>query len=234
MFRVLVMLDVRRRVISFFLVFLAVVGWPSPSKSAEPATITFSLDFPDSDPAHYSITVRLDGHAKYECRGKTSPDSDEQESYQSEFDFSPATRAQIFNLAAQAHYFAGKIDSGNSKLAFTGSKKLTYQDGRRSNVAEYNYSNQPAVEQLTQLFQDVAATLEYGRRLAYYHHYQKLALDEELKRMEGQAKNKELAEIQAVQPVLQEILADASVINVVRARAQRLIEMGKSAALPGH
>jgi hypothetical protein len=83
------------------------------------------------------------------------------------------------------------------------------------------------VEQLTSFFQNLSATLEYGRRLTYYHRYQKLALDEELKRMEAQAKDGSLIELQAVQPVLEEIVADSSVLNVVRARAQRLVALGK-------
>ena len=97
----------------------------------------------------------------------------------------------------------------------------------------YNYSNSAAVQQLTALFQNMAGTLEYGRRLAYYHRYQKLALDEELKRMEAQAKSAELSEIQGVAPVLQEIVDDTSVINGVRARAKELIEMGSGAGA-GH
>jgi hypothetical protein len=79
----------------------------------------------------------------------------------------------------------------------------------------------------------MAATLEYGRRLTYYHRYQKLALDDELKRMQTQARNNELSEMQSVAPVLQEILDDSSVINVVRARARELIEMGNGVAA-GH
>ncbi len=67
--------------------------------------------------------------------------------------------------------------------------------------------------------------MEYGRRLTYYHHYQKLALDDELKQMEDQAKGGQLAEMQAVSPVLQKIYDDTSVMNVVRARALRLKEM---------
>jgi hypothetical protein len=78
----------------------------------------------------------------------------------------------------------------------------------------------------------MGSTLEYGRRLAYYHRYQKLALDDELKHMEEQARNSDLSEIEAVAPALQEIVDDGSVINVVRARAKELIQMGSSAA--GH
>ena len=200
------------------------------ARAAEPATITFTLEFPASDPDRYSISVTADGHGKYECSAKIAPESDDRENYQAEFELSPAGRARIFDLAAQAHFFAGKVDSGNRKLAFTGSKTLTYKDDQRNTTANYNFSTVPPVQELTAFFQNLSATLEYGRHLAYFHRYQKLALDEELKRMEDQARSHELNELQAVQPVLQQILDDASVLNVVRARAERLMEMGKAAA----
>jgi hypothetical protein len=195
------------------------------SVAADPATISFSLDFPNSSPEHYSIAVQSDGHARYESSGKISADSDARDDYQTDFTLSDSTRARIFELAAQAHYFSGKVDSGNKKLAFSGAKKLVYKDGQRSSSADYNYSQQPPVQQLTTLFQSVAATLEFGRRLTYFHRYQKLALDDELKRMEDQAKHGELAEWQALSPVLKDIYDDTSVINVVRARAHRIMEM---------
>lgn len=191
-------------------------------------TVIFTLDFPQSTPDHYSIAVDAEGHARYECTGKVEKDSEE-EAYRAEFEVSAANRQRIFEWTKQARYFVGKVDSANGKLAFTGAKVLSYQDSQKSNTARYNYSNLEAVRQLTALFQGMAGTLEYGRRLAYYHRYQKLALDEELKRMERQAKNYELNEIQGVAPILREIVGDASVINAVRARAQELIQMGSSA-----
>jgi hypothetical protein len=81
------------------------------------------------------------------------------------------------------------------------------------------------VQQLTAIFQSVSATMEFAHRLTYFHRYQKLALDDELKRMEDDAKRGELTELQAVTPVLQDIYADSSVMNVVRARARRIIDM---------
>jgi hypothetical protein len=213
---------------------------PAPSMPQQAAngstpsagTVTFTLDFPQSDPEHYSIAIDASGHGRYECTGKVAEDSEE-EAYRTEFQMSAGNRVRVFSLAKQAQYFTGAVDSSNGKLAFTGAKVLSYQDGQRSNSAHYNYSNLAPVQQLTALFQSMAATLEYGRRLAYYHRYQKLALDDELKRMQTQARNNELSEIQSVAPVLQEILEDSSVINVVRARAKELIEMGNSVAA-GH
>jgi hypothetical protein len=215
-------------IVGSWLVFLVCCVW---AFAAEPASVTFAQKFPGSDPEDYSIAVTSDGRALYECSAKTAG-SDDRVPYRLEFDLSPANQTRIFDLAAQAHFFAGKIDSGNRKLAFTGAKKLIYRDGARANTADYNYSNVPAVEQLTAIFQNMANTLEFGRRLTDYHRYQKLALDEELKRMESQARDNQLSELQAVHSVLQQIVDDSSVINVVRARAQRLIEMGKSAASP--
>lgn len=193
--------------------------------AADPASISFSLDFPNSSPEHYSISIESDGRAHYESSGKITPDSDERETYQTDFNFSDATRARIFDLSSQAHYFSGKIDSGNKKIAFTGAKKLSYKDGQRNTSATYNYSMVPAVQQLTSLFQSVAGTLEYGHRLVYFHRYQKLALDDELKRMEDQMRRGEIIELQAIKPVLQDIYDDTSVMNVVRARAHRILEI---------
>ncbi len=196
-----------------------------PPSPASTTSVIFTLDFPASDPAHYSIAVDSAGHATYECTAKTQQNSEEQ-IYRAEFTVSPANRDRIFEWAKQAKYFSGKIDSGNQKLAFTGAKTLSYQDGQRSFTARYNYSSLEPVRQLTSFFQSMGGTQDYGRRLAYYHRYQKLALDEELKHMETQARNNELSEIQGVAPVLHEILDDTSVMNVVRARAQALLQMG--------
>jgi len=100
---------------------------------------------------------------------------------------------------------------------------LAYQDGEHKGEAHYNYSPIPAIQELTAIFQNTSTTLEFGRRLAYYHQYQKLALDDELKRMEEMNRSGNMAELQAVAPLLKEIVADTSVINVTRARAQRLL-----------
>jgi len=209
-----------------FLVAVAACLVPLSAFAAadEPATITFSLDFPNSSPEHYVISVRSDGRAHYESSGKISDDSDLHDEYQTDFAISDATRTHILELAAQAHYFSGKIESGK-KVAFTGAKKLMYKDGQRSSSADYNFSTLPAIQQLTALFQSVAATMEFGHRLTYYHRYQKLALDDQLKQMEDEAKRGDLAEVQALKPVLQGIYDDNSVMNVVRARARRILEM---------
>jgi hypothetical protein len=204
-------------------VLVLVLGLSFSAGAQDAGLVTFTLDFPGSEPSHYVIAVSSDGHSTYESDGKLSPDS-EADPFHLDFSVSPDTSGTIFDLAKKAHYFQGQIDSNKKRLASTGVKTLTYKDAQQSGTGTYNYSLLPAVQQITQLFQNLSTTLEFGRRLQYYHHYQKLALDEELKRMEQMANENELAELPAVVPILQQIANDSSVINPVRARALRLIE----------
>lgn len=204
-------------------VLVLVLGLPFSARAQDAGLVSFTLDFPGSEPSHYVIAVSSDGHSTYESDGKLSPDS-EADPFHLDFSVSPDTSRTIFDLARKAHYFQGQIASNKKRLASTGVKTLTYKDAQQSGTGTYNYSLLPAVQQITQLFQNLSTTLEFGRRLQYFHHYQKLALDEELKRMEQMTNENELTELPAVVPILQQIANDSSVINPVRARALRLIE----------
>jgi len=205
------------------IVFSSIVACSQTGGQA-PAAITFTIDFPTSQPEHYSIRVQSDGAARYQSSGRLSADSDATDSFDLDFTVGAETRQKMFELAAKAGYFQKDVDSHHKNLAFTGKKTLAYKDVQRSGESTYNYSPQPAVQDLTSLMQSLSATLEFGHRLQYDRHYQKLALDEEFKRMEELSRSSELIEVAAIQPILAQIVADQSVINVTRARAQRLLD----------
>ncbi len=203
---------------------LLVLSTPAVSQSDAAAVVTFTLDFPSSQPEHYSIRIPSDGEARYQSSGRVSADSDESDSFDLNFTLTAETRQKIFDLAAKAGYFQKHVDSHRKGLAFTGKKTLGYKDAQRTGESTYNFSLIPAVQELTTLLQSLSATLEFGHRLQYDHHYQKLALNEELKRMEEMAHGNQLVEIAAIQPILNQIIADPSVMNIARARAQRLLQ----------
>jgi hypothetical protein len=187
-------------------------------------TVSFTCDFPGSEPDHYVISVSDDGRASYDSNGKLSPDADDDDAFHLDFTLSQAARSRVFDLAKRAHYFEGQIESPKKNIASTGTKTLTYKDAQKSTRASYNYSPVPSIQELTAFFQSLSTTLEFGHRLDYYLRYQKLALDEELKKMEDMLNSHELEEMSAVAPVLQKIADDPAVIKVVRARAQRLVQ----------
>jgi hypothetical protein len=218
----------------YFLFALISATLAGLASAEETATISFTLDFPGSEPSHYLIRVSSDGHCLYDSSGKLSPDV-EDDSFHLDFSISPKTRQRIFDLAKRAHYFQGDLEYKKRNLASSGAKTLAYKDAQQSSQATYNYSPVPGVGELTQLFQNLSSTLEFGRRLQYFHHYQKLALDEELKRMEDMAQQNSLEELPAVAPILEQIAKDSSVINPVRARAERLLRRaGAQGAGSGH
>lgn len=205
-------------------VCLAVAGFLHAQESDLP-TVGFSCDFPGSDPSHYGFSVSADGRTSYISDGKLNKDSNpDEEPFRTDLTLSQPTVSHIFDLAKQAKYFEGNIDSKRKNVASTGAKTLFYKDAKKGRMANYDYSTLPAVQELTALFQNLSATLEFGRRLDYDERYQKLALDEELKHMENVAKMGGLAEVSMVAPVLQKIADDPAVINEVRARAQRLLQ----------
>jgi hypothetical protein len=212
---------------------------PAQAQQAVVATVSFSCNFPGSNPPHYGFSVTATRQASYSSDGKlnaakdsaSDPDSDAPSSddgpFRMDFTLSPATTTHIFALAKAAHYFEGNIDSKKKNMAFTGDKSLTYRGANNSDsyMTHYNYSPVPAVQELTTLFQNLSSAVEFGRRLDYEYRYQKLALDEEMKRMEDTTTLQDIgSDLPAAAPVLQKIADDPAVINSVRARAMRLLQ----------
>ncbi|HZQ69286.1 MAG TPA: hypothetical protein VFA68_12265 [Terriglobales bacterium] len=193
-------------------------------------TVSFRFSFPGSEPEKYEIVVPLAGDASYSSNGKLNASADDND-FKLPIKLTDATRTRIFDLARKAGYFERELDS-KKNVASTGQKTLIYNDGHKTASQNYNYSTNPTVQQLTELFQDLSATMEFGRRLDYYHRYQKLALDQELKRMEEMQKNNGLAEVFAIAPILNQILTDSTLINPVRARAQRILARAGIAPSP--
>ena len=225
------------RGILFLLVWSVALGQAPDPPGAEPDSVpevkaraeaalpvvTFTLDFPQSQPEHYSIRVPAEGPGHYQSTGRISRESDDTDSFEFDFVISKEMRERIFHLTTGAGYFQRDVDSHQKNLAFTGKKTLAYKDEHVAGEATFNYASDPAARDLTALFQSLSATLEFGHRLDYDHRYQKLALDEELKRMQEMAHDNALVEMTAIQPILEKIVADHSVVNIARARAQQLL-----------
>ena len=220
--------DIACRSLVLFVCLILCSGLPVQAQQTGGPTVTFTFDFPGSDPSHFMISVDSDGHASYVSRGKITSEAEPDEPYRLDFSVLPETSTRIFDLTKRARDFEGEVDLKKKGLASTGMKTLAYKDGQKSTQASYNYSAIPAIQELTGLFENLSATLEFGKRLEYDFRYQKLALNEELKHMEDASSMGTLEELAAVAPMLQKIARDQSIVNVARARAQRLLERAKT------
>jgi hypothetical protein len=199
--------------------------------------VTFDMVFAGVVPAHYSIAVESLGTAAYRSDdvGGEPNESSGSGPYAEKITLSGATAKRIFDLARQANYFQGNFNYSKGKIANTGAKTLTYSDGPADsfgkptvgihNQTAYNYSENTAIQQLTEIFEDISGTIELGRKLRYLYRFDKLGLDAELKAAEGRAQDHQLMELQLIAPTLQDLADDSSLLHMVRQRAQNLIKM---------
>jgi hypothetical protein len=200
--------------------------------SAVAPTVTFTLDRPALEPHHYTISVDAIGRGSYQIApAHAGANWISEESLVSEgppeivkFTMDPATVRHVFELARQTNYFHGDFDYHKHRIADTGSKTLAYADSSRAGQTAYNWSENSAIAELTRIFTGVAATLDLAPRLQYLLAHDKLGLDQELGNIERLAASGELAELQIMAPVLQQIASDPSVMNVARERARRLLQ----------
>ncbi len=211
------------RAAAITLLALRVLSVSATAQDAENPSITFTKDFPGSNPDHFFVSVTADCRASYDSTARLADKSEDSDPLRSDLTVTPGTCKRIFDLAAKANYFEGSVDSRKKGIASTGIKTLAYKNGPKQTKATYNYSTVAAVRELTALFEALSETIEFGRRLEYDYHFQKLALEDELKKMEEEATNNQLVEVGAIAPILRKIAGDSSVMNVTRARAQRLI-----------
>jgi hypothetical protein len=191
-------------------------------------TVIFDLNFPGASPSHYTVAVNADGKAAYQSNGgETSPTGTQSTGDPNivAFTMSAAARARVFALVKKLNYLAGTYDYTRTRVANTGAKTLAFADSSRHNATTYNYSQNPDIQELTRFFQSVSSTMEFGRRLERDLRFDKLDLPKQLQLMLSEAQDKQLAEVEAVVPVLQKISADPTIMRIARVNADRLLAM---------
>ena len=186
------------------------------------STITYTLDWQEAQPSHYRIKLDSTGHAAYESLPKADAEPDDM--YKSEFVMSAELRERIFALANKANHFDDKFDYTKRKIANTGKKTLEYTDAGRHFQTSYNWSENPTIQELTEIFYGISNTMESANKLAFMKRYDKLGLPEQLQSMLELRSEGHLLELQTITPLLQKIAEDGSLMNLARQRARQLIK----------
>jgi hypothetical protein len=225
----------KRAVILLWLLLPAIIllkGQQLPAQSAEqnPAaipSITFVRVWNDFTPQSVTMTISANGATKYSSSNpaKTGDDVDE---YKTEFTMSPARRDKLFRYAKEANFFDGDFTFKKHVVASTGKKTLTYSDPARHFSTSYDYSDNKAIQEITNILSGISNTIEHGRKLAFLRRFDKLGLEDELKAMENAAEGHNLAELQIIAPTLDSIASDRTILNIARQRAQKLLAKANS------
>lgn len=195
-----------------------------PPKATDPV-ITFTFHFPGGDPELFSLAVDSAGTARYTSRGpkELAPGRvPHDELYVLDFTMTEATRQRIFDAAAQLNRFRDNLEFGG-KIANMGAKTFIWSgpDGRFNTT--FNYTENPAGKQLAELFFDISTVIEARRRLEYKVRFDRLGVEDELRKLESRQKAGRTAEMEAIAPLLRRIANDANLMRIARQRAARLL-----------
>ena len=235
----------RFRVLVRSLIAVAVCLWAAclGAQSGSPAgpqpggaQVRFDYENKQLQPAKYTFLIDESGAGRFHSEPGKPPPVDTV-SYQSlaealdrPVQLSKPIVDQIFSTARSEKFFAIACEDGKNKIAFQGTKQLSYQGPDGSGSCTYNWSKSAAIEKLTTIFESIAFTLEEGRRLAVEHKHDRLALDAELGELLIAVKEGRALEVQSILPVLQEIAEDDTVMSRARQRAKKLLDAGNTTA----
>jgi hypothetical protein len=138
----------------------------------------------------------------------------------------------VFDLAKTVNYFNGDFEFKKHKIAYSGDQWLGYIAPGVSHRTHFTFSQNPSIQQLSQLFRGLSATLEWEAKLQHQRRYDRLGLNQSLNQMEQQAKNGQLKELDVIAPLLRELAQDPQVMNIARQRAERLLQIAQTPPLP--
>jgi hypothetical protein len=215
--------------LSFSSSFAQTATGAAENSSSNLPRVGFDYENKQLQPAKYAFLIDSNGFGHFHSEPGDPPPKDTL-GYQSlaepldrAVELSKPTVDQIFSIAKAAKWFAIPCEDSKDKIAFQGTKRLSYQGPEGSGSCTYNWSKSNSIEKVTSTFEAIAFTLEEGRRLEVEHKHSRLALDQELGVLMDAVKGGHALELQTIQPILQEIVDDEQVLDRARSKAKKLL-----------
>jgi hypothetical protein len=207
------------------------------------AIVKFQFFWKALRPQSYTITIHRSGQAEYVSEDHALSPPQEQnapvesnaeqasqlneaaskEVMRKQFKATDALRQKVFALAERSHFFDGQFEFTKHAVAHTGQKTLSYADPGHHASTTYNYSENPAIQELTDVFQAISSTIEFGERLEYDRRFDKLSLDRDMKSLDELSSSGHLEEVQVIAPLLRRLATDRTVLHIAQLRAERIL-----------
>jgi hypothetical protein len=188
----------------------------------------FRIDFsnPGLTPSRWSLEFHRDGSGHFRsergdavqegAHGIEAPDVDRDVHLSTKFvehAFKVTERHKIFARGCESHL----------KVAFQGSKKLSYSGPDGQGGCEFNYSQDSEIQALGDSLVAVATTIIEGARLEMLLQHDRLGLDKEMGVVEEAAGDGRVQEICCIREILERLSQDPAVMERVRKRARDLL-----------
>ena len=211
----------RALILSLFLAALTTAGLAEPSP-------VLRVDFsnPGLTPAQWSLEFRPDGsgHFRSERGNATTGDPKliEAPNIDRDVQVSPKFAEHAFQVAQHHKFFQAECES-HLKVAFQGTKKLSYSGPKGEGSCEFNYSRDVEIQGLGDSLVAVATTIIEGARLETLLQHDPLGLDKEIENVQEAAGDGRAQQICSIRDILERLSEDPAVLERVRKRAKALL-----------
>ena len=217
-------MNFRGKLVGLLFLLLLSGGLHLPAASAQTAKLTFRRVFPASSPEFIEITVREDSDsATYEIRQL------EEDAGSSPFTVGSSLRVKMFAYASELHHFQGLDLDVHRKIANLGEKTFRWEQGNQKFETKFNYTLNSAAAQLLQIFEGLARQQEHYILLSRRLKYDRLGINDGLLQLESDFNRGLLPEPSHLVPLLDQIAADARLVEIARQRARSLADRARHA-----
>jgi hypothetical protein len=177
-------------------------------------------------PSHWMLKLNPDGSGQFDADGGHPSQDDSKQIWAGDVhrpvQLSSAFTEQVFSTARSRRWFAFPCES-HMKVAFQGTKRLSYSGPDGSGECEYNYSKDKEIEALGNSLIGVEYTILSGARLEKLLQHDRLGLDAELDNLTTAVHEGNAFEVGTIRETLSRIASDEQVMDRARRKAKTLL-----------
>ena len=200
--------------------FLALLSRVYLSAQVAPSVprVTFTKTLKGSAPEYMALSIDANGAGTYDSHKLEDPPAPRP------VQISAGTTTQIFALAQSLDDFRSLNLESRHKVANMGLKTLTYEAGGETNRVQYNYTENRAAQQLTDLCEKIGNVEERITELEYDMKYDHLSVPQVLREIQVGMDEQNFVEAALMIPTLEKISANSHLLHLAQARAQEIMQ----------
>jgi len=206
------------------MLFVALLPVAAPGQQ----TAVVEVDFKNEGvtPSNWKITLNSDGSGQFDSWGGHAQPQDSNLITAGEvhrpIQLGKEFTDHVFEIARKRKLFAFSCES-HMKVAFQGSKRLSYSGPEGSGSCEFNYSKDKEIQGLGDSMMALETTVQYGARLEKLLQHDRLGLDHEMENLATAAHDGNAVELGVIHDTLARIASDEQVLERARRKARLLM-----------
>lgn len=197
-----------------------------PGFGEQDAQVRVEYSNPGLYPAQWSLVLHPDGTGHFHAEGGKRPvdysDTILPGTVDREVHLSPDFTRHLFDQVHDKRILHDKCES-HLKVAFQGTKKISYTGPDTEGGCEFNYSTNKEIQELGESLVAVGSTLIEGARLELLYQHDPLGLDKAIQFVVEATGDGRLQQISAIRGILERLEDDPHVMERVRKQAHMLL-----------